>query len=180
VSFYAGRHFPEPSLTKPDSRGYTAATNSMDPLSVVAAIVSLVSFSNAVISTQYDIVRAKRSSIQSSGRLDSLLASSRRLKQAIQVHTDITKHLTDRLEACARTMSLRSDVASSCWQLARSKESQGWMTREGDSRGWEDTRPLEETCTNLMHCVQSESSRTEPAFWKLQSWIMVSVAFGKC
>jgi hypothetical protein len=152
----------------------------MDPLSVCTAIVPVVSLLNAVISTQYDIVRARRLSIQRSGGTDSLLASFGKLEQAVQVHTDTARHLMETMESCARKVSLRPDVASSCWQLVKSEKSQEWMTREDDTRKWEDTRPFEETCMSLMHCVQSEGSQTDPALWKLQSWIMVSGARGEC
>jgi hypothetical protein len=141
----------------------------MDPFSIVAGVASLISLSNAVISTQYDILRAMRSSTERIGRLG----------KAIEIYEDTLKNLADKLDTCARMLSIRSDDVSTCRQLVRSKEFQGWMTVKADSRGWEVTTPFKETCVSLMQCVQSEGSRTDPAFWKLQKWIMVSVRFVK-
>jgi hypothetical protein len=146
----------------------------MDPFSVVTCVASVISLSNAIISTQYDILRAMRSSTERTGGLE----------KAIEIYKDLLKHLSiylsDRSDTCARTLSLRSDDVSSCWQLVRSNEPQGWLTRDYISREGEDTKAFEETCASLIHCVQSDGLRTEPALWKLQRWITVSVKCERC
>jgi hypothetical protein len=145
----------------------------MEPLSIVSMAVSVVSLCNAAISTLYDIDRARRSYTELNRELNNLRDSFQEFEQTLEIHNDVLEHLGGRPVTCERMLSLQSDVLSKCWQLVVPKEPQRWMLRD-DSRGWKNTRNFEEICAKMMHCVRSDGIRTEPAFWRLQRWIMVS------
>jgi hypothetical protein len=143
----------------------------MDPLSVAASCLAVVSFASktmsALVSTLYDIERTSRS-------LEGLAGTLQEIERTLEACQNTVEGRVERSVECPSILSLHSEVFATCQQLSRSWQYMEQKLPKNNMGRRDDTKALAETCIRLIQSWQSSDMSVEPIFWKLQRWTMVS------
>lgn len=148
----------------------------MDPLSAAVSIASAVSattlLTSSVISTQYNMLREIRALDQSLEELRRIINESELL---LRTYSERMGCLRDISEHCEQIASLTSASSAKRGKGLRTNRALERILLEGCEGGTKGLRVLGEIRTESFQGCWQGLLGTEPTFWKLQRWVMVSV-----